>query len=254
VVRLEGEAKHYCQNISCPAQVKGRIEHFVAKRCMDIDGFGTKLVDQLVEIGLLHSIADIYSLELDKLAELDRMAEKSAQNIVDAVQASLKNDLWRLLHGLGIRNVGEHLSKLLAEHYGSLEALSQASIEELEAIHEVGPIVARGVMSFFNEDVNQRLIAQLKEYGLDPRVDLTANTEGKFAGLSFVFTGKLEQFNRDAAREMVETHGGKTAGSLSKKTDYLVAGPGAGSKLAKAEKLDVKVISESEFLEMVGAE
>jgi DNA ligase (NAD+) len=254
VLRLEGEAKHYCQNISCPAQVKGRIEHFVAKRCMDIDGFGTKLVDQLVEVGLLHSISDIYALDLDQLAGLERMAEKSAQNILDALQLSLKNDLWRLIHGLGIRNVGEHLSKLLAEQYGSLSALSKASVAELEAIHEVGPIVARGVVNFFAEQDNQDLIDQLAQHGLDPRVEMNANATGKFSGLSFVFTGKLEQFNRDAAREMVESHGGQTANSLSKKTDYLVAGPGAGSKLAKAEKLDVKVITESEFLAMVGAD
>ena len=254
VVRLEGESKHYCQNISCPAQVKGRIEHFVAKRCMDIDGFGTKLVDQLVEAGLLHSISDIYSLTLDQLAELDRMAEKSATNIINAIQASFNNDLWRLIHGLGIRNVGEHLSKLLAENYGSLGALGDAQVDELEAIHEVGPIVARGVVQFFDEPVNQSILKELVEAGLDPHQDTLEANSGKFAGLSFVFTGKLEQFNRDSAREMVESNGGKTAGTLSKKTDFLVAGPGAGSKLAKADKVDVKVISETDFLEMVGAE
>lgn len=252
VIRLEGEAKHYCQNSSCPAQIKGRIEHFVAKRCLDIDGFGTKLVDQLVELGMVHSIADIYNLNVGQLAELERMAEKSATNIMTAITHSLEADLWRLIHGLGIRNVGEHLSKVLAEEFGSLDALAEAQVDVLEAIHEVGPIVARGVVNFFQEPVNQAMLARLKATGLDPRLEKKVAGTGRFQGLQFVFTGKLERFNRDAAREMVEAQGGKTAATISSKTDYLVAGPGAGSKLAKAEKLKVAVLSEDEFLEMVG--
>jgi len=250
VLRLEGEAKHYCQNISCPAQIKGRIEHFVAKRCLDIDGFGTKLVSQLVDTGRINSIADIYSLTAEQLADLDRMAEKSALNIMEAVETSKTADLWRLIHGLGIRNVGEHISKVLAKKYGSLRALGKASADDLEATHEVGPIVARGIVEFFKETDNLTLLTKLVDAGLNPEQDSAISKEGKFVGLSFVFTGKLEIFNRDSARELVESQGGSTAASISKNIDYLVAGPGAGSKLEKAAKLGVQVLTEAEFREI----
>mgnify|MGYP002629981268 CR=1 FL=1 len=250
VFRLEGEAKHYCQNISCPAQIKGRIEHFVAKRCLDIDGFGTKLVSQLVDTGRINSIADIYSLTAEQLAGLDRMAEKSALNIMEAIETSKTADLWRLIHGLGIRNVGEHISQVLAKKYGSLRALGKASADDLEATHEVGPIVARCIVEFFKETDNHTLLKKLVDAGLNPEQDSAISKEGKFVGLSFVFTGKLEIFNRDSARELVESQGGSTATSMSKKIDYLVAGPGAGSKLEKAAKLGVQVLTEAEFREM----
>ncbi len=254
VIRLEGEAKHYCQNISCSAQIKGRIEHFVAKRCMDIDGFGTKLVSQLVDTELIGSIADIYSLNLEQLANLERMAEKSALNIMEAIGSSKSADLWRLIHGLGIRNVGEHISKVIASKYGSLQALGEATVEDLEATHEVGPIVARGLVEFFRDSDNLNILEKLSQHGLNPTIDVSARNAGIFSGLSFVFTGKLEHFNRDSARVMVESLGGASANSISKKTDYLVAGPGAGSKIEKANKLGVKIITEDEFRTMVGAE
>ena len=254
VIRLEGEAKHYCQNISCSAQIKGRIEHFVAKRCMDIDGFGTKLVSQLVDTELIGSIADIYSLNLEQLANLERMAEKSALNIMEAIGSSKSADLWRLIHGLGIRNVGEHISKVIASKYGSLQALGEATVEDLEATHEVGPIVARGLVEFFRDSDNLKILEKLSQHGLNPTIDVSARNAGIFSGLSFVFTGKLEHFNRDSARVMVESLGGASANSISKKTDYLVAGPGAGSKIEKANKLGVKIITEDEFRTMVGAE
>ncbi|MCF7823618.1 MAG: NAD-dependent DNA ligase LigA [Candidatus Marinimicrobia bacterium] len=252
VIRLDGEAKHYCQNISCPAQIKGRIEHFVSKRCLDIDGFGTKLVSQLVDTGLIKSIADIYSLTADQLAGLDRMAEKSAENILQAIENSKSAELWRMLHGLGIRHVGEHLSKVLARKYGSLKGLSEADIEDLEITPEVGPIVARGVKEFFKEEINLNLIVELKGHGLDPVEEVDSTSPGILVGLSFVFTGKLDFLNRDSAREIVESNGGSTSNSISKKTDFLVAGPGAGSKLEKAATLGVKVISEADFRKMVG--
>jgi len=254
VIRLEGEAKHYCQNISCPAQIKGRIEHFVAKRCMDIDGFGSKLVSQLVDTSLIGSIADIYTLSLEQLANLERMAEKSALNILEAIKASKSADLWRLIHGLGIRNVGEHISKVLANKYGSLSALEAAIVEDLEATHEVGPIVARGVVEFFKDSDNLEILRKLAIQGLDPQMDMSARNDGIFAGKSLVFTGKLEHFNRDSARELVESLGGTTANSISKKTDYLVAGPGAGSKMEKATKLGISILTEEEFREMLGTE
>ncbi|NQV42361.1 MAG: NAD-dependent DNA ligase LigA [Candidatus Marinimicrobia bacterium] len=254
VVRLEGEAKHYCQNISCAAQIKGRIEHFVAKRCLDIDGFGTKLVSQLVDENLIGSIADIYALNLEQLANLERMAEKSALNIMGAIDSSKSADLWRLIHGLGIRNVGEHISKVIANKYGSLQALGEATVEDLEATHEVGPIVARGLVEFFKDSDNLEILGKLSQHGLNPIIDVSARSEGIFSGLSFVFTGKLEHFNRDSARVLVESLGGASANSISKKTDYLVAGPGAGSKIEKANKLGVKILTEDEFRTMVGAE
>jgi DNA ligase (NAD+) len=254
VIRLDGEAKHYCQNISCTAQIKGRIEHFVAKRCMDIDGFGTKLVGQLVDTGFITSIADIYSLNLDQLANLERMAEKSALNIIEAINSSKSADLWRLIHGLGIRNVGEHISKVIANKYGSLLAMGEASVDDLEATHEVGPIVARGLVEFFRDSDNQKILAKLSGHGLNPTIDVSARSEGIFSGLSFVFTGKLEHFNRDSARVLVESLGGASANTISKKTDYLVAGPGAGSKMEKANKLGVKILTEDEFRSMVGAQ
>lgn len=254
VIRLEGEAKHYCQNISCPAQIKGRIEHFVSKRCMDIDGFGTRLVAQLVDTDLIESIADIYTLTLEQLANLDRMAEKSALNIMEAIKTSKSADLWRLIHGLGIRNVGEHISKVIANKYGSLPALGETTVEDLEATHEVGPIVARGLVEFFKEPDNLDILEKLSNHGLNPTMDVSARSEGIFSGLSFVFTGKLEYFNRDSARVLVESLGGASANSISKKTDYLVAGPGAGSKIEKANRLGVKILTEAEFRNMVGAE
>jgi len=254
VIRLEGEAKHYCQNISCSAQIKGRIEHFVSKRCMDIDGFGTKLVAQLVDSGLITSIADIYALTLEQLANLDRMADKSAQNIMEAIESSKSADLWRLIHGLGIRNVGEHISKVIASKYGSLEALGEVTAEDLEATHEVGPIVARGVVEFFKDTDNLEILEKLAKQGLNPTLDVSARNAGILSGLSFVFTGKLEHFNRDSARVLVESLGGSTANSISKKTDYLVAGPGAGSKMEKATKLGVNILTEAEFKTMVGVE
>ncbi len=254
VIRLDGEAKHYCQNISCPAQIKGRIEHFVAKRCMDIDGFGSKLVAQSVDTNLIASIADIYALKLEQLADLERMAEKSALNIMEAIETSKSADLWRLIHGLGIRNVGEHISKVIANKYGSLAALGEASAEALEATPEVGPIVAHGLVEFFRDRDNLEIIEKLSKSGINPTIDISSRSQGIFSGLSFVFTGKLEHFNRDSARVLVESHGGSTANTLSKKTDYLVAGPGAGSKLEKAEKLGVIVLTEADFQSMLGVE
>jgi DNA ligase (NAD+) len=218
---------------------------------MDIDGFGSKLVAQLVEVDLINNIADIYTLSLEQLADLERMAEKSANNILLSIEQSKSADLWRLIHGLGIHNVGEHLSKVLANKYGSLAGLGEAGIDDLEITHEVGPIVARGVVEFFKEDDNRNLLARLKSCGLDPTQDVSANNEGVLAGLSFVFTGKLEYLNRDTAREIVESHGGSTSNAMSKKVDYLVAGPGAGSKLKKAEKLGIQIISEADFRKMV---
>ena len=252
VFRPEGESVARCQNMECPAQVKGRIDHFVSKGCMDIDGFGTKLVDQLVEKKLVQNVADIYSLNLDPLSELERMAEKSAQNIMDAITASKKSSMARFIHALGIRNVGVHAAKVLEKSFGgNLENLMNADIEALTAIHEIGGIMAESIINFFQDDTNQKVITACLQAGVQFD-EVEPIQESEFTGKTFVFTGSLEKFSRKDAQSMVEKLGARASGSVSSKTDYLVAGPGAGSKLKKAEELNISIYSEDEFLELIG--
>ncbi len=252
VFRPEGESVARCQNMECPAQVKGRIDHFVSKGCMDIDGFGTKLVVQLVEKNLVKNVADIYSLNLDQLSELERMAEKSAQNIMDAITASKKSSMARFIHALGIRNVGVHAAKVLEKSFGgNLENLMNADIEALTAIHEIGGIMAESIINFFQDDTNQKVITACLQAGIQFD-EVEPIQESEFTGKTFVFTGSLEKFSRKDAQSMVEKLGARASGSVSSKTDYLVAGPGAGSKLKKAEKLNISIYSEDEFLELIG--
>ena len=252
VFRPEGESVARCQNMECPAQVKGRIDHFVSKGCMDIDGFGTKLVDQLVEKNLVKNVADIYSLNLDPLSELERMAEKSAQNIMDAITASKKSSMARFIHALGIRNVGVHAAKVLEKSFGgNLENLMNADIEALTAIHEIGGIMAESIINFFQDDTNQKVITACLQAGVQFD-EVEPIQESEFTGKTFVFTGSLEKFSRKDAQSMVEKLGARASGSVSSKTDYLVAGPGAGSKLKKAEELNISIYSVDEFLELIG--
>ena len=252
VFRSEGEVVARCQNMECSAQVKGRIDHFVSKGCMDIDGFGTKLVDQLVEKKLMKNVADIYSLSLDQLSELERMAEKSAQNIMDAITASKKSSMARFIHALGIRNVGEHAAKVLEKSFsGNLENLMDAEIEALTAIHEIGGIMAESIVNFFQDDTNKKVIKACLKAGIQFEA-VEQIQESEFTGKTFVFTGSLEKFSRKDAQSMVEKLGARASGSVSSKTDYLVAGPGAGSKLMKAEELNISIYSEDEFLELIG--
>ena len=253
VVRLEGEAVVRCENVACPAQVKEVIRHFASKGAMDIDGLGEKLVEQLVEKGLIESYADLYFLTLEQIAGLERMAEKSAQNLLAGIDKSRDVPLNRLIYALGMRHVGEHVARVLANHFGTLEKLSAASEEELIEIHEVGPQVAQSVSTFFAEPRNRQVIQRLLEGGVKiQQKQAAAAVDQKFEGLTFVFTGTLEKFTRDEAEKMVLDRGGRAASSVSKKTSYVVAGPGAGSKLAKAKQLGVAVLGEEEFLEMVG--
>ncbi|NIO05939.1 MAG: NAD-dependent DNA ligase LigA [Proteobacteria bacterium] len=251
VVRLPGEAAHRCISLSCPAQLKGSIRHFASKRAMDIDGLGTKLVDQLVDQGLVTDIADLYNLERESLASLERMADKSAQNICDALNKSKKKPLARFLYGLGIRHVGEHLSELLAHEFGSLERLSKSNEEELMAIDEVGPEVAQSVARFFQDPKNMEILKRLKKAGLmidEPSVARLEKLEGK----TFVFTGTLESLRRDEARDLVESLGGRTASSVSKRVDYLVVGVDPGSKVDRAREFGVQIVTEEEFKKMIG--
>ncbi len=252
VFRPEGESVARCQNMECPAQVKGRIDHFVSKGCMDIDGFGTKLVDQLVEKNLVKNVADIYSLSLNQLSKLERMAEKSAQNIMDAITASKKSSMARFIHALGIRNAGVHAAKVLEKSFGgNLENLMNADIEALTAIHEIGGIMAESIINFFQDDTNQKVITACLQAGIQFD-EVEPIQESEFTGKTFVFTGSLEKFSRKDAQSMVEKLGARASGSVSSKTDYLVAGPGAGSKLKKAEELNISIYSEDEFLELIG--
>ena len=251
VFRPEGEVVTRCQNLSCPAQVKGRIEHFVSKGALDIDGFGEKLVDQLVDKKLILTVDDIFKLNFDDLVNLDRMAEKSALNILTAIQDSKQTTFARFVYALGIRNVGAHLSKVLEKAFvGDIEKFMKAAEEELEAIDEVGPIVAETITTFLSNCTNTDVIESCLSLG----IRLKKVEEPKsllLQGKTFVFTGALTQFSRNETKEMTEAHGGKVSGSVSKNTDFVVAGPGAGSKLKKATELDIPVLSEAEFLDML---
>jgi DNA ligase (NAD+) len=251
VFRSEGEVVARCQNMECPAQVKGRIDHFVSKGCMDIDGFGTKLVDQLVEKKLMKNVANIYSLSLDQLSELERMAEKSAQNIMNAITASKKSSMARFIHALGIRNVGEHAAKVLEKSFsGNLENLMDAEIEALTAIHEIGGIMAESIVNFFQDDTNKKVIKACLKAGIQFEA-VEQIQESEFTGKTFVFTGSLEKFSRKEAQSMVEKLGARTSGSISSKTDYLVAGIGAGSKQVKASELNIPIFSEEDFIKLI---
>jgi len=249
VTRLEGEAVHRCLNVSCPAQLKKSIRHFASKRAMDIEGLGEKLVDKLVDEGLITNAADLYHLTKDALIPLEGMAEKLATNIVNAIAKSRGRELKHFLYALGIRHVGEHLAAVLAERYRRVEDLIEALEEELTRIAEVGPEVARSVVSFFSQETNRALIARLRDMGIPASAAPTR--EAKFQGKTFVFTGALSQFSRDEAKNLVESLGGKASSSISKRTDYLVAGSDPGSKYEKAEAMGVAILSEEEFVHLL---
>ncbi|MFQ5751248.1 MAG: NAD-dependent DNA ligase LigA [bacterium] len=246
VVRLEGEAVHRCQNHSCPAQLKEGIRHFASKGAMDIEGLGEKLVDQLVEKGLLKSVADIYLLSQEQLAGLERMAEKSAQNIIDAVVASKEVDLARFLYALGIRFVGEHVARVLAQEFKSLDNLKKASKERLQQVFEIGPQVAESVFQFFNEKHNLKTVERLLKAGVRiKQIEIPSND--KLVGKTFVFTGALQYFSRSEAEQLVESLGGRAASAVSKNTDFVVVGENPGSKAQKANELGIKILTEEEF-------
>jgi DNA ligase (NAD+) len=250
VVRTEGEADHRCVNANCPAKLRETILHFASRGVMNIDGLGDALVTQLTDRGLVKNVADIYRLTKDDLLKLERMGDKSAQNVLDEIEASKKLPLERVIYGLGIRMVGERTAQFLAEHFGSMDALMKAAEEELQEVNEVGPRIAQSIVEFFQEPKNRALVKQLDDLGL--RMTGTKKARGtKLAGKTFVLTGTLTHFTRDQAKKMIEDAGGRVSGSVSKKTDYVVAGDDAGSKLEKARELGVKVIGEKEMQELV---
>ncbi len=251
VVRTEGEVDYRCVNANCPAKLVGTILHFASRGVMNIDGMGDALVNQLTERGLVKNVADIYKLTKDDLLSLERMGDKSAQNILDEIENSKKLPLERVIYGLGIRMVGERTAQFLAEHFGSMEALESAGVEELQDVNEVGPRIAESIVEFFSIAANRKLVERLREAGLT----LTGHKKQrgtKLVGKTFVLTGTLAHFTRDEAKKMIEDAGGKVTGSVSKKTDYVVAGADAGSKLDKAKELGVHVIDEKEMKRIVG--
>jgi DNA ligase (NAD+) len=241
------EVAYRCVNASCPAKRKESLLHFAGRHAMNIDGLGEKIVDQLVDKGLVKDVADLYELKLEDVAALDRMAEKSARNLLDEIKASKNNSLARLIYALGMRFVGERTGQLLADHFGSLPKLAEASLEELMEVPEVGPKVAQSIADFFSERANKNLITRLKDEGLKMTEKRQAPEDTRLAGKTFVFTGALARRSRDEAGGEVTRHGGKVSGSVSKLTDYVVVGSDPGSKADKARSLGVTILSEDDF-------
>jgi len=250
VVRSEGESAIRCINYSCPAQVKERIKHFAKKGAFDFDGLGDKLVDQLVEKKLLTSYADLFKLDVETLAGLERMGAKSAANLIQAIESGKRISFARFIYALGIRHVGEHVAVLLAAHFESIEALVSCSKDDLISIDGVGPVVAESIVSFFNQEENMIIYNHILHSGVQI-VYAVQNMTGLLDGKVVVLTGSLESMTRRQAKEMIAAAGGKVSGSVSRNTDYVVAGESAGSKLTKARELSIPVIDEIAFREMI---
>jgi DNA ligase (NAD+) len=251
VVRSEGEVDYRCVNANCPAKLRETILHFASRGVMNIDGMGDVLVNQLTERGLVKNVADIYQLSKADLLSLERMGDKSTQNVLDEIEASKRLPLERVIYGLGIRFVGERTAQFLAEHLGSMDALVKANADELQQVNEVGPRIAESIVEFFAEPANRKLVERLRKAGLT--FSGKKKERGtKLSGKTFVLTGTLAHYTRDEAKKMIEDAGGRVSGSVSKKTDYVVAGSDAGSKLDKARELGVKVIDEDEMESLAG--
>ena len=251
VYRAEGESATRCTGAECPAQLLRNLTHFTSREAMDIDGVGPALLEQLVNAGLICKASDLYSLNVQDIAQLDRMGLKSAQNAVDAIERSKGNDLSRLLCALGIRQIGAKAARVLAQRFGSMDALMNASVEELTAVDDIGAVTAQFLRDWFASEQARDLIARLKAAGVN-MTSTEAPQDLRFAGKTFVLTGSLTHFTRDEAEALITSHGGKAAGSVSKKTSYVVAGEAAGSKLRKAQELGIPVLSEEEFLALAG--
>ncbi len=239
-----------CTNISCPAQVRERLTHFASREAMDIEGVGEKRAEQLIEAGLVDGFQSLYSLTLEDLTQLERFAEKSASNLLNEIEESKEQPLHRFIHALGIPLVGVHVAQLLAQNYRTLDDLMDAEVEDLLSIEGIGPEVANSVTAFFDEDENREAIEAVRESGLTLENPLYGEAKKPLQGLTFVFTGALDEFTRTEAKELVARLGGRATSSVSGVTDYVVAGPGAGSKLDKANELGVPIIDEEEFISM----
>ena len=249
-VREEGESAVRCTGIECPAKLYRNLVHFVSREAMNIDGLGENIIGILLEKKMISNIADIYDLKFEDIASLKKNGKKFAQNLIDSINISKQNDLYRLITALGIRHVGVKAAKVLAKTYENMDNLSNASIEDLSQVDEVGTIVANSINEFFSQEQTKDLLKRLKDAGVNMERQKEENEDDRFAGKTFVLTGSLEKYSREEASNIIEKFGGKTSSSVSKKTTYLLAGEDAGSKLTKAQNLGVQIISENEFEEM----
>jgi DNA ligase (NAD+) len=249
----EGEVAIYCENNLCPAQMKGRIEHFASRGAMDIEGLGKSIVDKFVDLKFLQSYADIYDLNKhkDELMELEGFGELSINNLLSSIEESKKRPFEKVLFALGIRFVGAGAAQKLARHFKNIDNLIKASPEEIEEVHEIGPSISTSVKKFFSTSDNLEIVKRLKKAGLQFKIEDDDESSEALKGFTFVLTGTLEKFTRDEAKDMILKQGGKVTGSVSKNTSYLVVGENPGSKLDKAEKLGVKILGEDEFLSLI---
>ena len=254
VFRPEGEAVTRCTNPECPAKIKGRLSYFAARKAMDIEGLGDVLIETLVDKKVVKDVADLYALNVETLTSFDRVGEKSATKVIEQIENSKSRGLQRLLFGLDIRHVGDGYAKRIARQFHTVENLSNATVEQLDDIPDIGLSVAESVFHWFRDEKNIELVERLRNYGVKLEIEesSTAILDENFINKTFVLTGKLEQFTRDEAAKIIEDRGGKVSSSVSKNTNFVVAGSDAGSKLTKAEALGVKVLSEEEFKEMIG--
>lgn len=250
-IREEGEAAVRCTGIECPAKLFRNLVHFVSREAMNIEGLGENIIGQLLEKKLIQNISDIYTLKFEDIASLKKNGTKFAQNLINSINNSKENDLYRLLTALGIRHVGAKSAKVLARKYKTLENLSNAKFDDLSQINDIGEIVANSILEFFSQEQTKDLIKKLKEAGVNTICKEENIEDNRFEGKTFVLTGSLENYTRGEATNIIEKFGGKTSSTVSKKTDYVLAGEEAGSKLTKAEKLGIKIINEQEFKEMV---
>lgn len=250
-IREDGEVAIRCTGIECPAKLFRNLVHFVSREAMNIDGLGENIIQQLLDKGLIKNIADIYLLQLEDIASLKKNGKKFAQNLVDSINQSKQNDLYRLITALGIRHVGTKASKLLARKYKNIDNLINAEFEDLSGINDIGPIVANSIIEFFSQEQTTDLIKKLKTAGVNTIAKEEENIDNRFEGKTFVLTGTLEEYTRGEATNLIEKFGGKTSSTVSKKTDYVLAGEEAGSKLTKAQKLGIAIITEAEFKNMI---
>ena len=250
-VREEGEAAVRCTGIECPAKLFRNLVHFVSREAMNIDGLGESIIGQLLDRKLIENIADIYTLKLEDIASLKKNGKKFAQNLIDSINRSKENDLYRLITALGIRHVGSKASKVLARKYKNIDNLMNATSTELAMINDIGPVVADSIREFFLQDQTIDLIEKLKKAGVNTKSLEEDNQDNRFEGMTFVLTGSLEKYTREEASNIIEKFGGKTSSSVSKKTTYVLTGEEAGSKLTKAQNLGVTIINEEEFEKMV---
>jgi DNA ligase (NAD+) len=252
VERPEGEAVHRCTGLACPAQIKEHLAHFASKGAMDIDGLGYKFLEQMVDKGIIRDQADLYVLTKEDLMKMDRMGDKLAQNLLDAIDQSRNPSLSSLIYALGIRNVGEHLATVLARNFRSIDNLAGQTMEDLTRVHEIGPIVAESIYNFFHNQKNIEVLDKLKKGGVLFPEEKAELKETALTGKTFVLTGGLDSMTRDEARKIIETFGGRVSSSVSKKTDFVVVGKDPGSKSADAQRLGVKTLDEEEFKKMIG--